>query len=65
MAPPFHGVVVGRVKNVARHPNADRLTVCSVDAGGAAPLTVVCGAPNVAEGANVPLATVGASLPGK
>ncbi len=53
------GVVVGLVKSVDKHPNADKLHVCSVDAGGAEPLQIVCGAPNVAAGMYVPCATVG------
>ena len=63
-APPFTGVVVGEIKNVAPHPNADRLRVCTVDAGGPALLSIVCGAPNAAAGMKVPLAHVGAVLPG-
>jgi phenylalanyl-tRNA synthetase beta chain len=63
-APPFTGVVVGKVLAVERHPGADRLTVCSVDAGQGKPLSIVCGAPNVAPGAVVPCALVGAELPG-
>ncbi len=59
----FSGVVVGRVSSVAPHPDADRLRVCTVDGGGK-PLTIVCGAPNVAEGQCYPLALVGAELPG-
>lgn len=62
-APPFSGVVVGRVLAVARHPDADRLNVCQVDVGAAAPLNIVCGAPNVRVGIKVPCATVGAELP--
>jgi len=57
------GVVVARVLEVARHPNADKLTVCTVEAG-AEPLTVVCGAPNVRAGMVAPLAVIGARLPG-
>jgi phenylalanyl-tRNA synthetase beta chain len=64
VAPPFTGVVVGQVLSVQKHPNADRLTVCSVDAGGAAPLAIVCGAPNVIAGMKAPVALVGARLPG-
>jgi len=64
VAPPFSGVVVGQVRSVQKHPNADRLTVCSVDAGTGAPLTIVCGAPNVAAGMKAPVALVGAALPG-
>jgi phenylalanyl-tRNA synthetase beta chain len=63
-APLFTDVVVGRVLAVARHPNADRLTVCQVDAGRSPPLSIVCGAPNVAPGVVVPCALVGAELPG-
>jgi len=63
-APPFSGVVVARVLKVERHPNADRLTVCTVDAGQAAPLAIVCGAPNVVAGMTAPCALVGAELPG-
>ncbi|MCU0765560.1 MAG: phenylalanine--tRNA ligase subunit beta, partial [Burkholderiaceae bacterium] len=63
-APPFTGVVVARVLEAARHPDADKLTVCRVDAGTGAELTIVCGAPNVAAGVRVPCALVGARLPG-
>jgi phenylalanyl-tRNA synthetase beta chain len=63
-APPFTGVVVGRVLEVDRHPNADRLTVCKVDAGQGDALTIVCGAPNAAAGITVPCALPGATLPG-
>lgn len=58
----FTGLVVGEVVSVERHPNADRLTVCQVN-DGTNMLTVVCGAPNVAAGIKVPLATIGATLP--
>lgn len=60
----IRGVVIARVEDVQQHPNADRLRVCSVDAGGAARLQVVCGAPNVHAGGYYPFAPVGASLPG-
>ncbi len=53
------GVKVARVISVDKHPNADKLHVCSVDAGEAAPLSIVCGAPNVAAGMLAPLATIG------
>ena len=61
--PQFSGVVVAEVLEVARHPNADKLTLCTVDAGGEK-LKVVCGAPNVRAGMKVPLAKIGARLPG-
>jgi phenylalanyl-tRNA synthetase beta chain len=56
-------VVIARVKSVQRHPNADRLSLCEVDAGGEL-LQVVCGAPNVAADTLYPFAPVGANLPG-
>jgi phenylalanyl-tRNA synthetase beta chain len=62
-APPFERVVVGEVLSVARHPQADRLSVCMVNIG-TAPLTVVCGAPDVRAGMRVPVALAGAKLPG-
>uniref|UniRef100_A0A832HYP7 Phenylalanine--tRNA ligase beta subunit n=1 Tax=Eiseniibacteriota bacterium TaxID=2212470 RepID=A0A832HYP7_UNCEI len=58
------GVVVGRVLEVARHPQADRLSLTRVDDGGGAPLAIVCGAPNVRPGMLVPVARIGAELPG-
>ena len=64
VAPAFSGVVVGKVLNVGKHPNADKLKVCQVDVGAAQPLGIVCGAPNVVEGMKVPCALVGARLPG-
>ncbi|HHC71731.1 MAG TPA: phenylalanine--tRNA ligase subunit beta, partial [Thiotrichales bacterium] len=63
-APPFEGVVVGRVLTVEPHPDADKLRVCTVDVGGETPLNIVCGAPNVREGMRAPTAVVGARLPG-
>lgn len=62
---PFSGVVVGRVLSVAAHPQADRLKVCSVDVGEAAPRQIVCGAPNAAVGMLTACALPGAQLPGK
>ncbi|MEY4864095.1 MAG: phenylalanyl-tRNA synthetase beta chain, partial [Pseudomonadota bacterium] len=63
-APDFSGVVVARVLSVSRHPDADKLTVCSVDIGRSDPVQIVCGAPNVAAGITVPCAVPGAILPG-
>ena len=58
-------VLIARVLEVKRHPNADRLSLCQVDAGGTGgPLEVVCGAPNVQAGKTYPFAPVGATLPG-
>ena len=64
VAPPFTGIIVAHVLSVAKHPNADKLTVCEVDAGTGARLSIVCGAPNVAAGLRVPCALEGAVLPG-
>ncbi len=58
----YPGVVVARVLEVAKHPNADKLSLCRVDAGGGE-LSIVCGAPNVHAGMLAPLALVGAKLP--
>ena len=63
VAPPFSKVAVATVLSVERHPGADRLQVCTVDAGSGSPLTIVCGAPNVRAGMKVPCALVGATLP--
>jgi phenylalanyl-tRNA synthetase beta chain len=63
VAPPFSNVVVAKVMEVAKHPNADRLNVCQVDAGTGALLNIVCGAPNVRSGMKVPCAMAGAKLP--
>lgn len=57
-------VVVGRIIKAERHPQADRLQVCEVDAGQGAPLQIVCGAANARVGIKVPCALVGATLPG-
>jgi len=61
-APAFERVVVAEVLDVQKHPDADRLTVCSVSAGGA-PLQVVCGAPNVREGLTVVWLPPGSTVP--
>lgn len=63
--PPLTHVVVGEVITREKHPNADKLTVCSVDVGPAGGLkTIVCGAPNHKVGDRVPVALPGAVLPG-
>ena len=56
------GVVIGKVITKIQHPNADRLTLTTVDVGVNAPLQIVCGAPNVAVGQKVPVATIGTLL---
>ncbi len=61
-APEADGFVVGKVLSVERHPDADRLSVCEVDAGDGG-RTIVCGAPNVAAGQTVPVALPGAVMP--
>lgn len=63
-APPFSGVVVGKVLELSPHPDADKLQVANVDIGKDEFLQIVCGAPNVAVDMLAPVATVGAVLPG-
>ena len=60
----IHGVIVARVLDITDHPNADNLTLVEVDAGDGRTERVVCGARNFAVGDLVPLAAVGARLPG-
>ncbi len=55
-------VVVAKILSAETHPEADRLQVCSVDAGIGAPLQIVCGAPNARPGLIAPLAMVGARI---
>jgi phenylalanyl-tRNA synthetase beta chain len=58
----LEGVVIGEVLSCSKHPNADKLTVTTVDVGKEEPLRIVCGAPNVEAGQKVPVATVGTTL---
>lgn len=58
----LEGIVVGYVTERKQHPNADKLSVCLVDIGAAEPKQIVCGAPNVAAGQKVLVATVGATV---
>lgn len=64
IAPGFTDVFVARVVGVDHHPNADRLSLCDVDAGGAGRFRVVCGAPNVRIGMTGAFAKIGARLAG-
>lgn len=58
----LEGVVIGQVLTCQKHPDADKLSLTTVDVGGPEPLSIVCGAPNVAAGQKVVVATVGAKL---
>lgn len=58
----YPGIIVGEVLEAVKHPNADKLKLCRVH-NGAGELRIVCGAPNVAAGMFVPLATVGTTMP--
>ncbi len=60
----FSHVVVAHVIQTSPHPEADKLTLCEVDAGTGSPLKIVCGAQNVRAGLKVALAMTGAHLPG-
>lgn len=64
VAPAFNGVVVGEILSAEQHPNADKLRVTRVNIGGEQPLQIVCGASNARPGIRIPVATVGAVLPG-
>ena len=56
------GIVVGHVLECDQHPNADRLKVTSIAIGNREVLQIVCGAPNIAKGQKVPVATIGTTL---
>ena len=58
----LQGLVIGEVLSTEKHPNADKLTVTKVTIGGTEPLQIVCGAPNVAAGQKVVVATVGTTI---
>lgn len=58
------GVKVGFVQECSKHPDADKLNLCTVDVGASEPLSIVCGASNVAKGQYVAVATIGSELPG-
>jgi phenylalanyl-tRNA synthetase beta chain len=63
VAPGFSGVVVGEVLESARHPDAEKLSVCTVTTDGTDRLQIICGAPNVRAGLKVAVAKTGAKLP--
>src|SRR3712207_4937376 len=63
VAQAFSNVVVAKVLEVSKHPNADRLNVCQVDAGTGTLLNIVCGAPNARAGMKAVCALAGAVLP--
>ena len=58
----YSGIIVGLVKEVEKHPDADKLTVCTVS-DGKSDLQIICGAPNVQKGQNVVLAKIGSVVP--
>jgi phenylalanyl-tRNA synthetase beta chain len=60
--PTLSGIVVGRIVELEKHPNADRLQVCTIDIGASSPLTIATAATNVAQGQFVPVAAVGARV---
>ncbi len=60
----FDHVVVGRILSVSKHENSDHMVICQVDVGEEEPIQIVTGAPNVHEGDEVPVAKIGAHLPG-
>jgi len=64
VAPLFEGVLVGEVLSIEAHPDAQKLRVCTVNVAADENLSIVCGAANVAAGMKVPVACVGAKLPG-
>ena len=65
VAPELEGVIVGRVITVEPHPETEKLHICKVDVGGKKPLKIVCGAPDVRADILVPVACIGALLPGE
>ena len=60
----WHNVVIGELLTVEKHPNADRLSLTTVTLGSGEPLSIVCGATNIAPGQRIPVALPGAILPG-
>ena len=61
--PKFDNIIVGEVISCAKHPDADKLSICQVKIPDET-INVICGAPNVAQGQKIPFAQVGVKLPG-
>ena len=59
----FDKIVIGKILKIAPHPDAERLSLCEVTVGGETPLSIICGAKNIFEGAVVPVSMIGALLP--
>ncbi|NQT62861.1 MAG: phenylalanine--tRNA ligase subunit beta, partial [Candidatus Marinimicrobia bacterium] len=59
----FKSIVVGHVVSKEKHPDADNLSVCMIDLGSEEPRQIICGAPNIAAGQNVAVATIGTTFP--
>ncbi|WP_196137781.1 phenylalanine--tRNA ligase subunit beta [Aliikangiella sp. G2MR2-5] len=64
MGAELQGIVVGQIETTEKHPEADKLQVCSVNVGGEENLQIICGAPNARAGLKVAVATIGCVLPG-
>ncbi len=60
----FNSIVVGHVISREKHPDADKLSICMIDLGDGEPKQIICGAPNIEAGQNVPVATIGTTFPG-
>ena len=58
----FENIVFGKISTLEKHPDADKLKITTVDLGDGIPVQIVCGAPNVAAGQKVPVATIGTKL---
>ncbi len=56
------GIIIGEVLTYKKHPNADKLIITTVDLGDREPVQIICGAPNVAIGQKVPVATIGSTI---
>ncbi len=63
VAPPFENIIVAKVITQARHPNADKLSLCQVEVGADNPLQIICGASNIRADLKVVVALIGAKLP--